>query len=656
MTMNVHIIGGGIGGMSCALHLGRIRASGDLPADSKIILYEASKRLGGKAASQIGAIRSQPESSADWPGEHGFRFFPNFYRCIVDTMKEMPIDDAHRARRHLRPAPATAREAMVEAKQSTIALRGTRHVIERSDSLAKLPQALRTLGDAFDFPGKDLLALGMRLTRFLLSCERRSIDEWDHKTLDDLISDLSLSDETASFLRSLRALSAMRADEGSLRTILATSLQMVADFDSAYGLWDAVLPGPTDWLMIEPWEAQLRNLGVDIQFDKKLKSLEFEGDALQALTFEGEEPVVATSGDVFVLAVPFERAKPILLAAKDLPKALEGVRSIEQSPDNLGPGAEPMVGVQFFLREALPYDERGHTMYPETPWAMTSIAQDRFWHDTFDQPISDVFGVTAMNGLLSAIVSAWDVRGSHGRSPSQSSEEEIAKEAYRQMMGALGLQKDDAFDFDTNVIGYHVDRDIDFQRSGHAFCTTPLWSSPKGSYLSRPLPDSGLSNFFLASDWARTATDVGSMESADEAARLAVQGIARRWRVTSDAVPEVRPLRVWKAVELLRAVDQRLYDHGLPHVLEIKSELRALFPEVFLSMPDAARAALITMANAYQGTGTFDAWASQLQEKDGHAEQVGMVFDALDAADWKGDTAADLAGWMRLLEELGSLG
>lgn len=645
--MNVHIIGGGIGGMSCALHLGRIKEAGDLPADSKIILYEASTRLGGKAASQIGEIRSQPESSADWPGEHGFRFFPNFYRCIVDTMKEMPIDAAHRARRHLRPTPATAREAMVAAKQSTIALRGKRHVIERSDSLAKLPQALRTLGGAFGFPGKDLLALGMRLTRFLLSCEQRSIDEWDHKTLDDLILELSLSQETASFLRSLRALSAMRADEGSLRTILATSLQMVADFDSAYGLWDAVLPGPTDWLMIEPWQKRLLDLGVVIQFDRKLESLEFDGSALRTLKFEGEQPVVATSADVFVLAIPFEKAKPILVAAKGLPKALEGVRSIQQSPDNLGPGAEPMVGVQFFLREALPYRERGHTMYPETRWAMTSIAQDLFWNDTFDKPLAEVFGVPGMKGLLSAIVSAWDVSGSRGRSPSQSSEEEIAREAYRQMMDALGR----AFDFDTNVIGYHIDHDIDFQSSGHAFCTTPLWSSPKGSYVLRPQPDSGLSNFFLASDWARTATDVGSMESADEAARLAVQGIAKRAGVRSSAVPEVRPLRVWKAVELVREVDERLYESGMPHPLDIKPELRPLFPEVFLNTPDRAGAALVSLASASPANAGLGAWASRLREKDGHADKVREVFDALDAADWQGD-AANVSAWERLLEEL----
>lgn len=653
--MNIHIIGGGIGGMSCALHLGEIKESGGLPAESKIIIYEASNRLGGKAASQIGAIRTQPESApsdATWPGEHGFRFFPNFYRCIVDTMSKIDIDAAHRAHRGIAATPATARAALVEAKESTIALGGERHVIERSDSLANLPKALVSLGKSFGFPPKDLLALGMRLTRFLLSCEQRAIDEWDHKTLDDMIQELGLSKETASFLRSLRALSAMRADQGSLRTILATSLQMVADFDHEYGLWDAVLPGPTDWLMIEPWEARLGKLGVEIRFERKLESLAFEGDALRTATFvDSNEEIVFGTDDVFVLAIPFEKARPILLAAKDLPKAIQSVKSIQQSGDNLGPGAEPMVGVQFFLREALPYSERGHTMYPDTPWAMTSIAQDRFWSSTFDQPIAKVFGIPEMKGLLSAIVSAWDVAGSHGRPPSSSSEEEIAREAYGQMMQALGRSDD----FDTNVIAYHVDHDIDFETPGRAFCTTPLWASPKASYLLRPEPDPGLANFFIASDWARTASDVGSMESADEAARLVVRGIAHRRGITSNDVPVVRPLRVWSAVEWVRAVDERSYETGMPHALDLKPELRRLFPTVFMGMSEEARAALAAIASVYQGTAALGAWAAQLSAKDSaHVKQVESVFEALDAAGWKGEAEADLAGWTRLLETLGS--
>src|SRR6185503_9991118 len=43
----------------------------------------------------------------DLPGEHGFPFFPAFYRHVIDTMARIP-DERGTVVDHLRPAPEAA--------------------------------------------------------------------------------------------------------------------------------------------------------------------------------------------------------------------------------------------------------------------------------------------------------------------------------------------------------------------------------------------------------------------------------------------------------------------------------------------------------------------------------------------------------------------
>lgn len=46
--------------------------------------------VGGKARS-VDVENSSINGSKPLPGEHGFRFFPGFYKHVVDTMKRIPF-------------------------------------------------------------------------------------------------------------------------------------------------------------------------------------------------------------------------------------------------------------------------------------------------------------------------------------------------------------------------------------------------------------------------------------------------------------------------------------------------------------------------------------------------------------------------------------
>src|SRR4051812_43910032 len=80
MREKVIIIGGGVAGLTAAHEL--------IERDFEVQLFERRDYLGGKAAS-VPVPASAPSGTA-LPGEHGFRFFPGWYRHLPDTLKRIP--------------------------------------------------------------------------------------------------------------------------------------------------------------------------------------------------------------------------------------------------------------------------------------------------------------------------------------------------------------------------------------------------------------------------------------------------------------------------------------------------------------------------------------------------------------------------------------
>src|SRR5688500_20246884 len=79
--MRVIVLGGGVAGMSAAHELAE--------RGFEVVVYEARDIPGGKARS-FGVPGSGSGGRTDLPAEHGFRFFPGFYRHLPDTMRRIP--------------------------------------------------------------------------------------------------------------------------------------------------------------------------------------------------------------------------------------------------------------------------------------------------------------------------------------------------------------------------------------------------------------------------------------------------------------------------------------------------------------------------------------------------------------------------------------
>ena len=111
----VIVIGGGVAGMSAAHEL--------IERGYTVRVFERQDLPGGKARS-VSVDGTGTEGRKDLPGEHGFRFFPRFYRHIIDTMDRIPVGDHSAART---AAAAYIAEATGAAKAAPSPSQGSRH-------------------------------------------------------------------------------------------------------------------------------------------------------------------------------------------------------------------------------------------------------------------------------------------------------------------------------------------------------------------------------------------------------------------------------------------------------------------------------------------------------------------------------------------------
>ena len=81
MQQTVAILGGGVAGLSAAHELAE--------RGFAVRVYERKPVWGGKARS-IPVPGSARDGRKPLPGEHGFRFFPGFYKHVTDTMRRIP--------------------------------------------------------------------------------------------------------------------------------------------------------------------------------------------------------------------------------------------------------------------------------------------------------------------------------------------------------------------------------------------------------------------------------------------------------------------------------------------------------------------------------------------------------------------------------------
>jgi hypothetical protein len=213
-----------------------------------------------------------------------------------------------------------------------------------------------------------------------------------------------------------------------------------------------------------------------------------------------------------------------------------------------------MNGIQFYLDDDAPIG-RGHQIYLDSPWALTSVSQAQFWTDV---DLSR-FGDGNIRGVISVDISDWETPGLNGKPARECTRREIRDEVWDQLKRSLNVQGADVLE-DEDLVHWYLDLDIDPLLRTNA---EPLFVNLIDTWRLRPQAVTAIPNLFLASDYVQTFTDLATMEAANEAARRAVNGILEH--SGSDAPP----CRLWDLhePELLapwRAHDRARYREGLP--------------------------------------------------------------------------------------------
>jgi 15-cis-phytoene desaturase len=261
---------------------------------------------------------------------------------------------------------------------------------------------------------------------------------------------------------------------------------------------------------------------------------------------------VKVEGDYYISALPVEVIAPLL--NPQILKADPGLNGILTLKDHIA----WMNGIQFFLKEDVCL-VHGHTIYIDSAWSLTSICQKQFW------PGIDLnhYGDGAVKGIISIDISDWKTPGPlYGKPACECTKEEIKEEIWSQIK--KGQNHDDEQLLKDNMIhSWFLDPDIVFPNPHPTINLEPLLINKADSWHLRPKAYTMIPNFFLASDYIQTNTDLATMEGANEAARRAVNCII------NVSGSNARHCKIWDLHEpnifaLMRYKDKQRFKKGLP--------------------------------------------------------------------------------------------
>lgn len=535
MSNRVAVLGGGVGGLSAAHEL--------IERGFDVTVYERKDVFGGKARS-LSVANTGTDGRKGLPGEHGFRFFPAFYKHLPDTMMRIPDSGDVSVFNNLVHA---TRIQVARAGKSPLVLAG------------RIPQNLEDWALIFQeifggigVPDDEVLFFTDRILTLLTSCPERRIAEYENIPWWTFIDAANRSAAYQALLGKglTRSLVAVRAQQGSTRTVGYTFLQLLYGV-LTYGGFDRLLNGPTNEVWLQPWLTYLRAKGVKFFNNTLVKSFAASEAGITSVAAETNGEQTAITADYYVSALPVETMTPLVdNRLKALAPSLGNLDKIYTAWMN---------GIQFYLKQDVPL-EFGHSLYADSPWALTSISQKQFWKPG----AMAQFGDGRLGGILSVDISDWEAPGIvYGKPAMQCSAPEIEKEVWEQIKVHVNVAGAEVLE-DQNLLLWFLDPDIQFPNPTAVTNLEPLMINTSGSLQYRPEASTEIPNLFLASDYVKTYTDVACMEAANEAARRAVNALLDR---AGSSAPRAKlwPLSEPEVFQPLIDYDRLRFKLGLPH-------------------------------------------------------------------------------------------
>ncbi|MFD7435844.1 FAD-dependent oxidoreductase [Streptomyces sp. NPDC059861] len=557
----VAVLGGGVSGLSAAHELAE--------RGYAVTVYEYYDALGGKARS-MDVPGTAAGGRRPLPGEHGFRFFPGFYRNLPDTMRRIPYaGNPDGVRGNLR----NGTEALFARDSGRPDLHFPLRRVTTPPGPGSLTlswirdQLLSVLDLGTRLPAHEAAYFVNRLLVHLTSCDARREDQWERTSWWDFIRAEEMSPEYQALLGigQTRNLVATRAEVASTRTVGRVIIEALLlwgllgrGMDGPDADIDRVLNAPTSEAWIDPWESHLRSLGVAFVLGAQVREVLYEGGRVRGVRVSahdgGDERTV--TADHYVCALPVEHARltwgPALRAADPQLARCDALQT------------DWMTGVMFYLRTPTPV-VHGHVNCLDSPWSVTAVGQAQFW-DVRD--FSRDYGDGRARDCLSAIISEWDKPGIlYGKTARECTKEEVVAELWAQLKDGVNDAGKTTLG-DEDRLGWFMDPAVTGLGGPQPHNREQLLIHPTGTLHNRPTARTAIPNFFLAGDYVRTDVDLASMEGANESARLAVNALLEADNSRAERCP------VWglyrpPELEPLKRVDALRHRLGLRNTFDL---------------------------------------------------------------------------------------
>ncbi len=511
----------------------------------KVTVYETRAIPGGKARS-MPVPGSGKDGRRDLPGEHGFRFFPRFYKHVTDTMKRIPYPGNRNG----------VYDNLVEGSQLGMAFFNCPML----PFLTRLPHSIKELKlllhSLFDnklgLTADDVEWFVDKLWQVISSCDERRVLDYQRIPWWDFIEADKRSPAFQSVFTGLtRILVAAKSREANTSTIGTIGATLMMDMERPVSA-DRLLNGPTNEVWIQPWLSYLEAGGVDYIKEATVDHIHCGDGAISHVTVTINGISTDVRADYYISAVPVEVMARLL--NEELIQAdptLAGIQELALSVDWMN-------GIQFYLNEDVPVIH-GHMIYMDSPWALTSVSQAQFWPSfSFEDA-----GNGDVRGILSVDISDWETPGIlYGKPAKHCTAEEVKNEVWTQLKRSLNHDGQVTL-ADEQLVSWYLDEDIQFPNPHEAINLEPLLVNKVNTWYLRPNAYTGIPNLFLASDYVRTNTDLATMEGANEAARRAVNAI-----LDADGSSK-KHCQIWNVFDLnllaiWRITDRSRFEKGLP--------------------------------------------------------------------------------------------
>ncbi len=497
------------------------------------------------------------------PGEHGFHFFPGYYRHLFDTMRRTPIVDE-------------------EGNETGRTVYDNLTVAPHQSYAVQFPHS-RTIDETLDYQ-----QFALRMQRYLTTCPARRAAEYEDISWWQYLTGWNPATGTALYVYSPqfaagvkfsgRVLAAFDAEWGDARTNGDTFIQLELDSWTGKQTFDGILNGgeTTNWF--EPWRRYLISRGVQF-VSGVLEGFDLVDGKLRAMVVPPGKPTAIPDedADYYVSATDVVNAEKVTarLPRIGVPAGLNGYTTIvPPCPISRTPQMQEVIvrdplkqpglrdwdrlqtlsGIQYFFTNEFNLSD-GYMYFTDAAWALSSINPQQFWTR---RPTLEKDGFA---GLMSVDIGSWRLPSATpsllGKSAWECTREEIAQEVWRQITTSLLREQRDVilpqpawYNLDQNIVfgssptstprenrtPYQIPIVGDWKNrpAGNPWDPTPtlpnldsaypylepgLWQARHGGYLVH------WDRLVFAGTYMRTFTRMTTMESANESARNAVNAI-----------------------------------------------------------------------------------------------------------------------------------